>query len=247
MKRQRVLIALLLQLLQSCSQNTSAQPASQPAKNDSTRLVPQNASQVPAAAPQLSAAAPSSSPHTELDILTQLGWKQAYNPQGYSINTSLLGNCSHDTWQSLSLLKSLTNLTLTGILPDLPDSWASNGSLPSLQALDLSHAQLNGSLPASWGSPDSFQKLRSLNLTNNLSGTLPASWGNDGSFPALIELQLGATEAGISRLSGTLPPEWGSSAAFPALRTLCINYSNVSGIVTSMSTPELALLHSSIL
>ena len=43
----------------------------------------------------------------ELDVLTALGWQQAYNPGGYSIQAELPINCTLDTWQSLGCVYSL--------------------------------------------------------------------------------------------------------------------------------------------
>jgi len=89
------------------------------------------------------AAAPSPSasiPDCEHKVLQLLGWQQAYNPSGYSINAELPSNCSLQTWQSLNCLKSLTNLTLTGSLFNLPDAWATNGSFPALHAVNFSTA-----------------------------------------------------------------------------------------------------------
>lgn len=112
-------------------------------------------SQAPLAVhPGIPAAAPVTSIPTvcELQVLTLLGWQHAYNPAGYAIYSELPANCSSSTWQSLGCLVSLTNLTLTGSLPALPDSW-SNGSFPALQVLNLSSSRIAGTLPASWGEP----------------------------------------------------------------------------------------------
>ncbi len=114
------------------------------------------------------AAAPSpsaSDPDCEHKVLQLLGWEQAYNPSGYSINAELPSNCSLQTWQSLNCLKSLTNLTLTGSLFNLPDAWATNCSFPTLQALNLSTAQLRGPLPDTWGQGAAFPQLRLLDLS----------------------------------------------------------------------------------
>ena len=135
-----------------------------------------------------------SEPDCEHKVLQLLGWQQAYDPTGYSINAELPSNCSLQTWQSLGCLKSLTNLTLTGRLFNLPDAWATNGSFPALQAVNLSTAQLRGPLPDTWGQGAAFPQLRLLNLsTTELSGTLPAAWAQTGAFSQLVELHLDAT------------------------------------------------------
>ena len=222
--RQQALRVYIFLLVQAGARIASGQPSLQsPAPKAS------NSSQPSEIAPQL-APSPGSSNTCELEVLKQLGWQQAYHPDGYSINAQLPASWSSVTWQSLGCLTTLNNLTLTGSLPSLPDSWASNGTFSSLTALDLSHAQLNGTLPTSWGSPHSFPQLRTLNLTDTqLSGTLPACWGYEGAFEALQVLHLGGGRPGVSRLSGSLPPEWGSPTAFSSLSLLWINYCNVSG------------------
>lgn len=155
--KQQALITYIILLLHMGNHNASAQPSLQSLDgNHSPAPQTSNASGLSATAPQ--PANPSAT--CELEVLNQLGWRPVYNPNGYSINASLPSNCSVYIWQSLGCLTSLTNLTLTGSLPGLPDSWASNNSFSSLQALDLSMAQLNGTLPASWGSPSFFPMLR---------------------------------------------------------------------------------------
>ena len=130
----------------------------------------------------------------ELDVLTTLGWQQAFNPNGYSITAALPLNCSSVTWQSLGCLKTLTNLTLTGSLPDLPGSWAANNSFAALQIINISSASLASSLPYSWASHLAFPSLKVLNISvTQLSGTLPLDWGQRDSFVELEELHLGIT------------------------------------------------------
>ena len=152
--RQQALSVYVFLLLHMGQHNASAQTTLQSSQSNHDPLSPtSNAIDLP----QLT----NSSATCELEVLTQLGWQQVYNPNGYSIKASLPINCSTYIWESLGCLTSLTNLTLTGILPSLSDSWGTNNSFSSLQALDLSMAQLNGTLPASWGSPSSFPMLRS--------------------------------------------------------------------------------------
>lgn len=130
----------------------------------------------------------------ELEVLNTLGWLKEYNPSGYSINTQLPANLTAESWQSLGCLQSLTNLTLTGSMPNLPDAWGNSNSFPRLQSLTLAASGLAGSLPVSWHQPTAFSNLRTLNLSfTQLSGTLPASWAQPHAFPALLELDLSAT------------------------------------------------------
>lgn len=87
--------------------------------------------------------------YCELDVLDTLRWQQAYDPAGYSVVAPLPLNCTVETWQAMGCLKSLVNLTLTGQLPDLPDSWGANGSFPMLQSMNFSAALLPVHYPAS--------------------------------------------------------------------------------------------------
>ena len=153
-------------------QLASAATASQPAAT-------------PAEAVQVSDIQPNASAEDcELSTLQTLGWQQAYNPSGYSIDTNLPSNCSLDTWQSLGCLQSLTNLTLTGSLLSLPDSWARDGSFPALQTLNFSLSGLTGSLPDSWAQASAFPALQTMNFSvTSLTGTLPTSWA--GAAPSL--------------------------------------------------------------
>ncbi len=130
-----------------------------------------------------------SSGSCELQVLQLLGWQQAYNASGYFIETELPSNCSVSTWGALGCLQSLVSLTLTGKMPDLPDSWAVNGSFPALQVMNLSGPPGNplaGSLPSSWAAPVAFPELQILNLSDSqVSGTLRmgpygAVWGRMG-------------------------------------------------------------------
>ena len=127
----------------------------------------------------------------ELRLLNQLGWQQAYQASGYSIAAQLPPNCSTDTWQSLGCLHSLTNLTLSGSLPNLPGAWAANGSFPALEMLTFSGAELGGPLPDNWMQAGSFPQLMTLDLSSTqVSGTLPAGWGQGGAFSRLSALNL---------------------------------------------------------
>lgn len=163
-------------------QLASAATASQPAAT-------------PAEAVQVSDIQPNASVEDcELSTLQTLGWQQAYNPSGYSIDTNLPSNCSLDTWQSLGCLQSLTNLTLTGSLLSLPNSWARDGSFPALQTLNFSLSGLTGSLPDSWAQASAFPALQTMNFSvTSLTGTLPTSWAGSSAFPNLTALYLQQT------------------------------------------------------
>lgn len=149
----------------------------------------------PAEAAPVSDSQPSASAgDCELSTLQTLGWRQVYNPSGYSIDTKLPANCSLDTWQSLGCLQSLTNLTLTGSLPGLPDAWAHDGSFPALQILNFSLSGLTGSLPDSWAQASAFPALQTMNFSvTSLTGTLPTSWAESSAFPNLTALYLQQT------------------------------------------------------
>ena len=134
-------------------------------------------------------------PDCEHQILESLGWQSFYNSTGYSISTTLPSNLSLETWQSLRCLQSLTNLTLTGNIPNLPDTWASNGSFPVLQSINFSTAVLTSTLPSSWSSQAAFPQLRTLNFSaTQLSGSLPESWAAPDALPMLTELYLHQTD-----------------------------------------------------
>lgn len=133
----------------------------------------------------------STMPDCELRVLTMLGWQTAYNAGGYSIMAELPTNCTSDVWQSLGCLKHVTNITLTGSLPDLPDSWAANESFPVLEVMNFSTSSLAGSLPPAWASTTAFPDLKVLDFSSTqLSGTLPVTWGQPAVFGALAELHL---------------------------------------------------------
>lgn len=146
-------------------------------------------------------------PSCEIGVLTNLGWQQAFNQAGYAINAELPSNCSLSTWQSLSCLQHLTNLTLIGSLPDLPDSWGANDSFPALQALNVSTASLAGPLPSSWAQGTAFAALLTMNLSmTQLSGTLPTTWSQSSAFPSLTEIYLHQTNIrGLSSGHPMLP------------------------------------------
>ena len=135
----------------------------------------------------------------ERHVLSLLGWQQAYDPQGYNLAEDLPSNCSVGTWQSLGCLKALKKLSLTGSLSNLPESWATTGSFPALEILNLSSAKLGGSLPSSWAQLSAFPRLKSMYLGyTQLTGTLPSAWAQPGAFTALEDLDLSYT-----LLSGT--------------------------------------------
>ena len=157
-KQQAAATVYMIVLLHTCRQTASAQPSLQ--SPDIQQPQPPGTSNASQLSPTKLAPFPNSGLTCELEVLNQLGWQHLYSLSGYSISASLPFNCSSHTWQSLGCLTALTNFTLTGSLPSLPNSWATNNSFSSLQALDLSQAQLNGTLPASWGSASCFPRLR---------------------------------------------------------------------------------------
>ena len=127
----------------------------------------------------------------EQDVLGLLGWQQMYDPAGYTIHAALPLNCSTETWQAMGCLESLVNLTLTGQLPDLPDSWAVSGSFPALQTMNFSSSSLAGSLPSISATDTAFPELRVSNLSlTPLSGILPTEWGQSNAFLKLVKLEL---------------------------------------------------------
>jgi len=183
-------IVMLFLLLGACIQQAARQAA---AAAPASSLPSQQAEQPTANATTSHTAQPPSSSNCELQVLQLLGWQQAYNAAGYAIVAEWPSNCSASTWRALGCLQSLVNLTLTGSLPDLPDSWAGNGSFPALQIMNFTGPAGNiaGSLPSSWAAPTAFPELQVLNLsTTQLSGTLPPEWGQPGALSALSELHL---------------------------------------------------------
>ena len=151
-----------------------------------------SAQTLPAPGPSLS------NPSCELGVLERLGQQQAYNADGYALQIDWLPQYA-DAWQDFGCLMSWRNLSLTGSVPQLPDAWAANGSLPSLQIVNLTKSGYAGTLPSSWAASGSIPNLTYLDLTyTQLSGTLPPEWGNPGAFCNLNTLLLNNTN-----LSGT--------------------------------------------
>ena len=147
-----------------------------PSTSNSTQRAAAPTAVTSALAPALSPASGPLASDCEHNTLKLLGWQQAYSPQGYTINTQLPSNCSIATWQALGCLKTLTNLTLTGSLPDLPDAWGANDSFPALQAMNFSSASLAGTLPSSWGLDMAFPQLQTMDFSmTQLSGQLPST------------------------------------------------------------------------
>ena len=112
-----------------------------PSTRNSTLKATAPSTVAPALTPALSPASGPLAADCEHNTLRLLGWQQAYSPRGYTINTQLCSSCSTATWQALGCLKTLTNLTLTGSLPDLPDA---RGALQQLKALHLSQVNIAG-------------------------------------------------------------------------------------------------------
>lgn len=89
-----------------------------------------------------------SSADCENHTLAALNQSAAFNVSGYAL--SITWQPSFDpVWQSLTCLNALTSLSITGPLPQLPDSWSTNGSFTALQSLDLAGGDLLGMLAAS--------------------------------------------------------------------------------------------------
>lgn len=186
---------MLLLLLAACIHQAAGQAAAgqAAAAAPASSLPSQQPEQLTANATASQFAQPPSSSTCELQVLQLLGWQQAYSASGYSVVAEWPSNFSASTWQALGCLQSLVNLTLTGSLPDLPDSWADNGSFPALQIMNFTgpDGNITGSLPSSWAAPIAFPELQVLNLsTTQISGTLPPEWGQPGALSALSELHL---------------------------------------------------------
>ena len=185
--------AVTISLLLLSIQQHSAVAAPAPATFNTSAVQPVNSNNT--------TSIPTTPVQTEQEVLQRLGWQRFYTSAEYSITTVLPANCTSGTWQSLGGLASLTRLTLTGQLPDLPDTWAANGSFLSLQHLNLSNSQLAGTQPLSWGQPGAWSNLSQLLLDYTaISGSLPSSWGAPSAFPKVSFLGLGLT--GDSALLG---------------------------------------------
>ena len=162
-----------------------------PSTSSSTQRATPPTAVTPALASALSPASGPLASDCEHDTLRLLGWQQAFSPYGYIINAQLPSNCSLATWQALGCLKTLTNLTLTGSLPDLPDAWGTNYSFPALQAMNFSSASLAGTLPSSWGLDTAFPQLQTMDFSmTQLSGQLPSTRGQKSAFQQLQVLHL---------------------------------------------------------
>ena len=162
-----------------------------PSTRNSTLKATAPSTVAPALTPALSPASGPLAADCEHNTLRLLGWQQAYSPRGYTINTQLCSSCSTATWQALGCLKTLTNLTLTGSLPDLPDAWGANDSFPALQAMHFSFASLAGTLPSSWGLDMALPQLQTMDFSmTQLSGQLPSTWGQRGALQQLKALHL---------------------------------------------------------
>ena len=89
-----------------------------------------------------------SSADCENHTLAALTQSAAFDASGYTL--SFTWQSSFDpVWQSLSCLSALTSLSITGPLPQLPDSWSTGGSFMALQSLDLAGGNPLGMLAAS--------------------------------------------------------------------------------------------------
>ncbi len=69
-------------------------------------------------------------PH--LPFCAGLGKQEAYISTGYGL--SIVWQPDYNIyWNSLGCLDSLVSLNISGTLPNLPTTWAENGSFPLLQ------------------------------------------------------------------------------------------------------------------
>lgn len=181
----------------------------------------------------------------EQQVLAALRQQAAYNTNGY--NLDLVWEPSFaSSWNSFGCLNSLHSLRMTGAVPHLPSTWATNSSFLALEKLDFSSSQLTGTLPPEWGSLGGFPALLSLDFSRTgLTGALPAAWGSMNAFPKLVNLTLVDTsllgslpaawgsqgglralhrlEIGSCDLVGALPPQWANASAFPTLVSLSLH------------------------
>ena len=218
----RLLAAHILLFVSWCSIACCAFPITR----NSTLRATAPTTVTPAQTPALSPAFGPLASDCEHNTLRLLGWQQAYCPHGYTINTQLPSNCSAAIWQGLGCLKTLTNLTLTGSLPDLPDAWGANDSFPALQAINFSSASLAGTLPSSWALDMALPQLQMMDFSmTQLSGQLPSIWGQRGAFKQLKALHLSQVSivgesASLARLCCSLV-HWTSIAWQPFQSTIC--------------------------
>ena len=131
-----------------------------------------------------------SSADCENHTLAALNQSAAFDASGYPLN--ITWQASFDpVWQSLSCLNALTSLSITGPLPQLPDSWSTNGSFLALQSLDLASGNLFSMLAANCYPHLGPCLTCVINPCQIMcAGTLPAIWGSGGAFPALRYLGL---------------------------------------------------------
>ena len=104
----------------------------------------------------------------ENHTLAAINQSAAFEASGYTL--SIIWQSSFDpVWQSLSCLKTLTSLSISGPLPQLPDSWSTNGSFMALQSLDLAGGNLLGMLsPTSWSMHNFILSCRALLTASSL-------------------------------------------------------------------------------
>ncbi|WIA30406.1 hypothetical protein OEZ86_000491 [Tetradesmus obliquus] len=156
----------------------------------------------------------------------------------------------------LESFPSLRHLDLSqnpGITSELPSSWY---VLHKLQALDISHTGVTGTLPAAYAALQQLREFRAANCTG-INGQLPVTWGLlnlevleepgrgglagslPGSFAAMTQLQVLMLSG--HAFNGTLPPSW---TRLQQLRVLDLSRNSLGGNLPSwyVSMRKLAVL-----
>ncbi|KAK9812104.1 hypothetical protein WJX73_006928 [Symbiochloris irregularis] len=146
------------------------------------------------------------------------------------------------TRQTLRLLNLNSN---AGLSSTLPAEWDDLDSMPNLETLTITQANLSGPLPA-WGTGGGLAMLSRIDLTSNrLSSTLAASWANLSSLESLVldnnaiagtlpsalgqNEQLRTVTMASNALVSSLPVQWGQAGSFQSLQTLDLSSNLLSG------------------
>ena len=131
------------------------------------------------------------------------------------------GSTNGEVPEYLDQLDALMVLQLSAaqLRGTLPESWQQG--FPVLQQLDLSVNSLSGGVPVAWTASGSFPSLQVLNLQGafdkNTTQTLPFAEGQTG-MANLTSLNLGGCN-----LTGTLPAAWGQGFSNLSMLTLSNN------------------------
>jgi hypothetical protein len=140
-----------------------------------------------------------------------------------------------DTFQELQLLDISHNPSING---SLPSSWY---SIAPLQAINISHTGITGSLPASYAALQQLREFHAANCTG-ITGSLPPAWGL---------LKLDVLEVTNSGLTGVLPSEWVDAASLqqaaealqlPSKTTLQTRSSTSSITITAPREPSMVAM-----